>query len=311
MKSIKSTIRLIYLIQFVLLNSSCTNDRPDFENKTLTYQNIVILSDLSSRLQNNNCRDTAIIGEIIKKFKQECVKPGEKIGDRSSLIFGMLNTPILASVDIGKIKILEEKQQFVNSTGKYKNKGLDYELDKFYETVKNTYKTKSNPGLDLIGLLIDKIENDNIVKQNTFVTDGIDTTFFKYDNHIYIFTDGYLETDSKPTTISGSFYFSDTEIGKIRKYAQHNNLKPDEALDKIDSFRLTKAPRKKNALVKIHLLETDDRDYDVVKGKWKYSHGLNDNDILKAVWKQWAKDSNFKGELHWVPLTVSISSVLK
>jgi hypothetical protein len=305
-------IRIILTSFIVVASSSCLIDgvEPKPQNKTLTYQNIIIMSDLSNRVKKRNIRDTTIINGIIQKFKKEFVKPGEKIGDRSSLSFCMFNTPILASVDIGKIAKLGEKQQFVNSTGKFRNKGLDHELNKFYEAVTRTYETDSNPGLDLIGLMIDKIENDNIIKKDTFFTDGLDTTFVKFENHIYIFTDGYLETDKRPATITGTFYFSETEIDKIRSFAQCNNVTPEEALRMNEAFRLTKAPQKKNSIVRLHVLETNDRDYDVIKGKWKYTHGLNDNDILKAVWKRWAKDSNFKGDLNWKSMNVSIPAVL-
>jgi hypothetical protein len=311
MKSIKSTISLIYLIQFVLLNSSCTNDPPEPQNKTLTYQNIIIMSDLSNRLKTRNCRDTIIIREIINKFKKECVKPGEKIGDRSSLSFSIFNTPNFETLDMGDIKKIEEKQQFVNSTGKYKNTGLDYRLNLFFETVLKTYKNNEHTyGLNLIGLLLDKIENDIIIKKDTFSTDGLDTTFIKYDNHVYIFTDGYLETKGKPLNTSEYYYFSSNEINRVREYAVLNNVSPRDALRLNTSLRLPKKPQKNNSLVQLHILETDDRKYNPESGKSEHPDGLNDNDILKAVWKQWAEDSRFKGELKWKSLNHSIPAVL-
>jgi hypothetical protein len=158
--------------------------------------------------------------------------------------------------------------------------------------------------------LIDKIENDNLIKEDTFFTDGIDTTFINFENHIYIFTDGYLETKNRPGSTIGTFYFSETEIENIRNFAKCNNVSPEEALRMNEAFRLPKAPQRKNMLAKIHVLETDDRKYNAVQGEWESSYGLKDNDILKAVWRRWAKDSNFKGELNWKSLNVSIPAVL-
>src|SRR5690606_4218818 len=42
-------------------------------------------------------------------------------------------------------------------------------------------------------LNLPKIENKSIIKKNAILTNGTDTSFINYENHIYIFTAGYLE----------------------------------------------------------------------------------------------------------------------
>ena len=98
----------------IFLFASCGG--PESQNKHLTYQNIVILSDLSSRLDNKPQKDTAEIHRIVQFFRNECVKPGEKIGDKSCLSFSTFSDKVSASIDIDKIKDLGEKQQFIEMT---------------------------------------------------------------------------------------------------------------------------------------------------------------------------------------------------
>ena len=174
------------------------------EKKELTYQNILILSDMSSRIDNKPNKDKEEIDKILSYFVNECVKPGEKIGDKSSIYFTSFSDKMLASIDIGSIKNIGEKQRFINSTGEYKTKGLNFKVKEFKQKVDLAYAKIRNPGIDLISVLSDKIENDGFVKENTFLTDGIDTTYVNYDNHIYIFTDGYLEYLNKKE--NGQFF---------------------------------------------------------------------------------------------------------
>ena len=67
----------------IVLFSSCgpTSCGPKPQNKHLTYQNIIVLSDMSSRLDNRPQKDIDEILKIVQYFKTECVKPGEKIED--------------------------------------------------------------------------------------------------------------------------------------------------------------------------------------------------------------------------------------
>ena len=167
----------------LLLFASCSSEP---QNKYLTYQNIVILSDMSSRLDNRPQKDIDEIVKIVQFFKTECVKPGEKIGDKSCISFSTFSDKEVTSIDIEKIKKLDEKQGFINSTGKYKNSGLVQKISGFEQKVNSAYANKRNQGLDLISILIEKIENEPIIKKDTLLTYNIDTTFVKYDNHIYI-----------------------------------------------------------------------------------------------------------------------------
>lgn len=273
----------------IVLLSSCGSEP---QNKHLTYQNIVILSDLSSRIDNKPPKDSAEIHKIVQYFKNECVKPGEKIGDKSSICFSSFSDKVIATIDIDKIKNLSEKQQFINSTGKFQNSGLNHQIDDFELKVKSAYANIRNKGLDLISILIEKIENEPIVKKDTYLTDGIDTTYLKYDNQIYIFTDGYLEYLNKST--NNQFYFGSPEIDKIRQYCIANNVDISNAIKTNQSLCLTPIKSKKNQFINLHILETHERDKNDRLQTYKYPVGQRDNEILEAVWRKWATESGFK-----------------
>ncbi len=282
--------KALTLCTIIILLASCDGSEP--QNKNLTYQNIVILSDLSSRIDNKPLKDIDEIHKRVQFFKNECVKPGEKIGDKSSICFSSFSEKVIASIDIDKIKNLGEKQQFINSTGKYQSNGLAYQIDDFEQKVKNAYANTRNKGLDLISVLIDKIENEPIVKKNTFLTDGIDTTFVNYDNHIYVFTDGYLEYLNK--SANNQFYFGSSEINKVRQFCKANNVDITKALETNSSLCLPLNRSSKNQYVNLHILETHERDKNDKLQIYKNPTGQRDNEILEAVWRKWAKESGFK-----------------
>jgi hypothetical protein len=285
----------INLIAFsvIILLTACG---PEPQNQKLTYQNIVILSDMSSRLDNKPQKDIEEILKLVQFFKTECVKPGEKIGDKSSISFSAFSEKTAATIDIGIIKNIGEKQRFINSTSEYKNSGLNQKILDFENKVKAVYSKTRNQGLDLISILIDKLEKEPIVKQDLFVTDGIDTTFIKYDNHIYIFTDGYLEYINKKA--NRQFYFGSKEIEKIRTYCKTNNVSISKALEVNPSFCLPPYKGTKNEFVTLHILETHERDKNDKLQTYNYPTGQRDNEILEAVWKKWARESGFK-DLTW------------
>jgi hypothetical protein len=279
------------LILFILF--SCGSES---QNKNLKYQNIVILSDMSSRLDNRQQKDINEIHKIVQFFKNECVKPGEKIGDKSSISFAAFSENIAASIDIDNIKNLGKKQRFINSTGDYKNKGLNQQIENFENTVEEKYGKTRNNGLDLISLLIEKIANEPIVKEDKFLTNGIDSTFIKYDNHIYIFTDGYLEYLNK--NANNQFYFGNSEIEKIRNYCKTKNVDVKKALEENKVLGLHPYLNEKNKYINLHILETHERDKNLKTQTYKNPIGLRDNEILEAVWRKWSNDSGFK-DLEW------------
>lgn len=274
---------------------------PDAGNKVLTYQNIIILSDLSDRIeptinratinQQYPPKDIDEIKKILEYFKDECVKPGKKIGDKSRISFSTFSSENIASIDIDQIKELGAKQQFINSTGNFKDKGLKYEIDIFTQNVEYAYNNIRNKGLDLISIVIDKIENKDMLKENKILTNGIDTTFINYDNHIYIFTDGYLEYIGKKT--NSQFYFGDKEIEKIRNYCNRKKIDIKTALTN-KTFCLPPVKNNKNQLISLHILETHERDKDTKLQRYKNPKGLRDNEILEEVWRKWAVESGFK-----------------
>ena len=288
---------VLFAILFLL--HSCI---PQAQNKSLTYQNIIILSDLSDRIdptingkipnQQYPSKDINEINKILTFFKNECVKPGEKIGDKSSILFSTFSDDSIAYIDLDKIKDLGAKQQFINSKGKYQNGGLDYEIGIFRQKVESAYDNIRNKGLDLISATIYKIENKPIIKKNVVLTNGLDSTFINYDNHIYIFTDGYLEYKGKNS--NNQFYFGNPEIDKIRQYCKINNVNIATALNENKSLNLPPVRNNQNQLINLHILETHERDKNMKSRTYNNPMGLRDNEILEAVWRKWAAESGFK-----------------
>lgn len=291
--------KLLFFFATSLLLQSCM---PEPQNKTLTYQNIVILSDMTDRIepkingtvinQQYPPKDLAEIDKILGFFRNECVKPGKKIGDKSSLYFSTFSDEVKYTIDISKIKDLGSKQKFINSTGEYEGKGLDYEIDVLKHKVNYAYTNIQDKGMDLISILVDKIENKSIIKKNTLSTNGIDTTFINYDNHIYIFTDGYLEYYDKKS--NNQFYFGELEIDKIRRYCKSNSVDIETALKNNPTLCLTPIKNAKNKYVNLHILETAERDKNTKLQTYKNPIGLRDNEILEAVWRKWALESGYK-----------------
>ncbi len=291
--------KIIVFFSAIILFVSCL---PQSKNKHLTYQNIVILSDLSDRIepfinggtpnQQFPPKDIDEIRKIVQFFKNECVKPGEKIGDKSCITFSPFSEKVTVSVDVDQIKNLGDKQQFVNSTGKYVGCGLVEKLDEFESTVKAKYDSTKNLGLDLISILIEKIEDEKNVKQNTFLTNGLDTTFISYENHIYIFTDGYLEYWNAGS--NRQFYFGSSEINKVRQYCINHGVNIETALEKEKSLGLSAYRSAKNQYINLHILETHERDFNSKLNTYKNPKGLRDNEILEVAWRKWAEESGFK-----------------
>jgi hypothetical protein len=285
-----------YFFKFYLILVVFASCNKESKNKYLTYQNIIILSDMSSRLDNMPQKDVNEIKDIVEFFRKECVKPGQKIGDKSCISFSALSEKTAATIDINLIKNLGEKQRFINSTAEYQNSGLAQKIVNFNNIVENVYSTTRNKGLDLISILNEKISNEPIVKENTYVTDGVDTTFLNYENHIYIFTDGYLEYGDKNE--NSQFYFGNSEIQKVREFCNDNKVDIKKGLELDRTLCLPAIKNKLNKFITLHILETHERDKNIALQTYKHPTGQRDNEILEAVWHKWANDSGFK-ELKW------------
>src|SRR5690606_10562182 len=270
-----------------------TGCAPEPQNKHVSYENIVILSDLSSRIDNKPSKDLNEIKKILEYFKNDCVRPGKKMGDKSSIYFSTFSDQDEPHViDIGSIKDLSKRQQFINSTGEYTNTGLDSAIIAFEEQAKIAYANIKNQGLDLICVLLEKIEHGGLIKESTLFRDGIDTTFVKNNNHIYIFTDGSLAY--KNMHINSQFYFGLREVGKVRNYGREHNIDIAAALEKNQALGLPPSSGNKNKYINLHVRETHERDKNDVLQTYKHPKGHRDNEILEAVWKKWAAESGFK-----------------
>lgn len=279
----------ILFITVVVLFFSC---RPKPKNEKLEYNNIIIVSDLSSRINLLPNKDMSEINSLINYFRNECVKPGIKSNDKSSIYFSALTEQEFFGIDIDSIKDLAPKQMFVNSTGEFTNNGLDFKILKFKENIKHTYETIKNPGLDLISILNEKIHKNSVIKQDiTFKTSGkIDS--INYNNHLYVFTDGYLEYLNPEQ--NDQFYFGKPQIERVRQFCNSNKIGVEIALKNNSQLSLPPLKGEKNRFINLHIVETHERDKDFVHNKYLNEDGLRDNQILEAVWRKWALESGFK-----------------
>lgn len=273
----------------------CETESIQFESEILLYDNIMIYSDLSSRLLKNP-NDTIVIDQISEYFVDHSVMPGTKVNDRSSIYFSRINylrseCPT-SKVDIGNFGNLElqKKQQFVND--QIPGSSLSDAMIDFRQAVRCAYDERDSGGLDVLSLINREISSGNHVKEEQLLIGEQDTTIISFRNHLIIFTDGYLEF-SRSDGPKG-VYLGGRQIKEIRKFCEMNNMNPREALKEIPRFKLTPLLSKYNKIVDLYILETDDRGMNVNKGTLKNTGALSDNNILKTVWGIWSEESGFK-----------------
>ena len=292
----------ILLIGLIFTGCPVKTDKTD---ELLEYNNILIYSDLSSRMEKSP-NDTVIIGQLIDYFRNECVKPGIKVNDRSSISFSRINyfksKCSSVKIDIGEIKSLEEKQSFVND--KSKNGNLSDTINNFKNVVKCNYKEHDFGGLDILSLIYNEINSGNIVKKPSQIIGENDTTKINYHNHLFIFTDGYLEYDKDNG--NNQFFFGEPQIENLRQYCIKNHISLKDAIKNKPGFKLRPLKSEYNQLVNLYVLETYDRGLDIESGTLKNTGELSDNNILKTIWQVWAEESGFKGFV-WKPLNKQAS----
>lgn len=297
---------LIVVLMAAAFFFSCNSDFGTQEiTKSITYDNISIYSDLSNRL-NHSPNDSLIIEQIITYFIESCVKPGIKINDRSALSFSKLNSfnsqCTNAIIDLNEFDDLVSKQKFVNNTSEY---NLDAAIAEFKSSVSCSYRNRDKRGLDVISLLAYEIENGNCFKESMIIPGEYDTTYFHFRNHIFLFTDGYLEF--VPKYGNNDYYFGYREIRKLRSalkesggsdIVQFLNDNPEYAIPAINNPN--------NRFIDLYILETYDRGINKKYGTIRNAGPFSDNNILKAVWEHWASKSEFKS-ITWRMMTTQNS----
>ncbi len=287
----KMKIKFILLSLIFLIETCGIGDPPP---PPVEYDNLMIYSDLSSRMIKTP-NDRLIIDQLLNYFVKDCVKPGLKINDRSSIRFSRVNsfdTKCLQSkIDIGEIKSLEEKQKFVNNTSSNFN-NLSDALSQFKKSINCNYTEKDSGGLDILSLIYNEISNGNNIKKPEFIYGEYDTTVVNFNNRLFIFTDGYLEYSKKDG--SEDFYFGQENVEQVRTYCKNNKVTVEDAIKNNELFRLRPLKSDNNKYVQLYILETYDRGINPKRGTVKNSGDLSDNNILRLVWKNWAAESGFK-----------------
>lgn len=289
--------KLFFPIIFNFLIFSCGSDINDnsSKNNVRQYQNIVIVGDMSNRLDfYPPNKDSIFIRDKIKFFKDSCVQAGIKINDFSSIYFTTLNELEPLGVDLSEKTNLKEKQQFVNSTGKFNNSGLNQTLDNLFKEIMVKYVNVRNPGLDLLSLIDEKIGKNIPIKTSKSLPNSLNNSkeIFNYNNHIYLLTDGYLEYIGK--NLNSQFYFSTKEIEKLRSYSNKLGKTPKETLKLNPELGLPPINNESFKLINLHVYETLSRDFNYETKVNIHPKGYEDNAILEVVWEKWAMDSGFK-----------------
>lgn len=295
---------MIKFLNFVIaafLVSSCIDKPVETIPDILTYNNIAIYSDLSNRLDRSP-NDTAVISQLMEYFVTDCVKPGTKINDRSSISFSRVNffrsKCLAAKIDVGETKSLEEKQLFVNNGSSTRN--LSTSLIEFKKRVQCNYKERDTGGLDILSLIYNEVNSGNNVKKPSFIIGDNDTTKINYVNHLFIFTDGYLEYSKKDG--DADFYYSQPQIEKVRAYCKAKKVSPEDAIKNNSDFRLRSLKSDNNKFINLYVMETYDRGLNEQKGTLTNTGNLSDNNILRKVWEDWAVESGYKSFV-WKQIT--------
>lgn len=296
-------LRNAFSIAILVFVYGCKLDIPNDEPDKIEYDNIMIYSDLSDRMDKNPS-DTLVINQIVDFFVSGCVKPGIKVNDRSAISFSRANHQRSncpsTKIDIGQFKNLEEKQRFVNN--KNENSNLSKAILEFKSSVSCNYLERDYGGLDLLSLIYQEVNTGNHIKKPEYLISETDTTTLYFHNHLFIFTDGYLEYST--ATGSADFYYGEPQIKALRKYCRANKLSPEEAIRNNPQFKIRPLGSENNKYISLYILETDDHGFNVQKGTLKNTGDLSDNNILRLVWKVWAKESGFK-DFVWKPITTA------
>lgn len=180
-----------------------------------------------------------------------------------------------------------EKQKYVNNTSK--GKTLDKDLENFRAQVDCTYEERDDGGLDILSLLYNEIRDGNHIKFDKAL---MDCTNLKFHNHLFIFTDGYLEYNKNHSNLD--FYFGIEEINSVRQIAEQENKQVRDILIRCPTLRLKPLEHENNKHINLFVMETADRGHNAQTGTINYSGDLSDNNILKAVWELWAIESRFR-----------------
>jgi hypothetical protein len=219
------------------------------------------------------------------------VKPGIKTNDRSAISFSRINyfksKCSSVKIDIEAFDTTVEKQKYVNSTSE--GKTLDQDIKHFREQVNCIYNGEDVGGLDILSLLYNEISAGTHIKKDGKLSV---CTNLKYHNHLFIFTDGYLEYNKNHSNLD--LYFGIEEIDSVRKIAKEQSKPVRDILIKCPTLRLKPLENENNKLINLFVMETDDRGFNAQAGTYNYTGDLSDNNILKTVWELWAIESGFK-----------------
>lgn len=255
------------------------------------FENHVVLIDNSQRLHNAVFRneDSLRIRELVSYFRNQCVMPGKKIGDRSRLCLLGADKKLLVDIDLDSFSNLMEKQKYVNDNMGESDLGLSADLSRFIDEAKGLSRSANARPLEITESIWAAVKN--YFKRNQIVIVNGDSVEFRFINHLHVFTDGYLEV---PRRVSNEFSFDTLRVLEVRRFCQENNVSLSEAIASNPKLRLATRDLKGSQDWVLHIHETIDRDLNP-DGTLKRGipDSLRQNKILEEVWRNWAAECGF------------------
>ncbi|CAI8357618.1 MAG: Uncharacterised protein [Bacteroidetes bacterium MED-G17] len=262
------------------------------------YNNFVIFADLSNRIKYNLPSDKFIIGEFINYFNEEVAHVGQRrTAGRDLLRFSRLNNSEKTSckegfIDLGSISPLAKRQKYVNGKNVEGN-SLKDDLVLLQHGVDCVYDSHNDSGINSLYMLKRRLTSGGLLRSNTIDIKG--NIKFAFKNHIVLFTDGYIEFNTKS---GDEGYFGGTELKRLRRAylnSEEEDIKVFLRNNPSYGLPLMKKPFIQDDAV-LYILETWDRTADRNKGNGKLND-IGDNELLEAVWYLWAESAGFSGFL--------------
>lgn len=269
----------LFIAVLFLFSSGCSLFSDEPSRVELSYDNISVYADLSSRLDRQP-KDELLISTLLDYFVADCVQPGVKKDDRSAIRFSRLYDNQTdcgeIGIDLDAFESAKEKARYIKREGT--EESLTADITRFAEGVSCHYTRPNEVDLNVPSLLAQEVALGTFLKEDKMIVDGRDTAVLKYNNHLILFTSAYPD-----------FPGQGTDPQALRERCQATGLSIYELLKVCPELRMNPQLNENNRRVHLYLLETEDRTAGEI-----HPGGLRDNDILKALWEYWAEESGFK-----------------
>lgn len=298
---------LLIFFCFCLLNSCISKIENDNSLKINYGHNIVVLADLSNRVQQiKSINDTTIIFSIIDKLKPLIEKSIDlNIDDK-------FNFYSINQVCVDRMSNSEDKRNFdIDMTDFNKNElkisrylygkikqDYDYDISSIKTSIKKVYDFNSKSkilGADIWHYFNDEL-NSNIIDTTSTPGSFRDSHYInKKKNKVILLTDGYIEAGKYENNAAmhdkenqnRTMYLSGNLISKFRNDFHKSPYKNIQAFFKEEKYGLIPLQNSLISEVELLVLEIDDR---------TMKNGVTtvfptDSKIIKLFWSTWLEES--------------------